>query len=550
MQADPLLATYSGDHRYNDQLPKVNAKAVAGRKNNLESLEQQLQQIEFQSLPESDQLNYLMFKRMLQNEINEIEFKAHTMPISKSFGFHLSFPELYQIVPLKDVTDYENYVKRLEAFPNYMADQIEQMRTGLSEGYLPAFAALVGIEDAVRSQIVDDAKKSPLYEPFRKYPANIGSIDQERLTARGSKAIINAISPAYQSLQDFLVDEYIVNARKEVGASTLPNGQKFYDHRIRLFTSSELSAEAIHKTGKDEVGRIRDEMDQTIGRTGFQGTFQEFIRYLRTNPQFYAETADQLLKEVSFVLKRMDGELPGLFGNLPRMPYGIRPIPDFSAPGNTTAYYFPPSGDGTKAGVYYVNTYDLASRPFYEIEALSLHEAVPGHHLQIALQQELEAIPNFRRFDYLTSTAFVEGWALYAERLGLEVGFYQDPFSDFGRLSYEMWRACRLVVDTGIHALGWSRQEAIEYMLRYTSLSELNIANEVDRYIAWPGQALAYKMGEIKIRELRERAVSELGKGFDLRSFHDVILERGAVPLDFLDDLVGKWISSQMNSQG
>ena len=337
-------------------------------------------------------------------------------------------------------------------------------------------------------------------------------------------------------------EEYLPASRADIGASGLPRGPEFYRHRIHTFTSLDLTAEQVHQTGLSEVARIRAEMQGLIRSVGFEGDVRAFIEFLRNDPRFYVETPDALLKETSYVLKRMDGELPRLFNTLPRTPYGIRPIPEASAPGNTAAYYFPASGDGRTAGFYYVNTYDLKSRPLYEIEALSLHEAVPGHHLQIALQQELD-IPAFRRF--LGFTEFVEGWALYSERLGLEVGFYQDPYSNFGRLSYEMWRACRLVVDTGMHALGWSRQQAVDFMAENTSSTLLNIANEVDRYIAWPGQALAYKIGELKIRELRARAEERLGTRFDLRRFHDLVLGSGAVPLDELERMVNEWIGAR-----
>jgi len=284
-------------------------------------------------------------------------------------------------------------------------------------------------------------------------------------------------------------------------------------------------------------------MEAILRKVDFQGDFQEFIHFLRTDPRFYVDTPEALMKEVALVLKKMDGELPRLFKTLPRMPYGIKQVPDYIAPQTTTAYYFPPAGDGARAGAYYVNTYDLKSRPLYEIEALSLHEAVPGHHLQIALTQEIDTMPNFRRFGWIT--AFGEGWALYAERLGLEVGFYQDAYSDFGRLTYEMWRACRLAVDTGLHALGWTRQQAIDFMAQNSALTLLNIENEVDRYIAWPGQALAYKMGELKIRELRALAEQELGARFDLREFHDVVLRHGGLPLDVLEAQVKSWLAGQ-----
>ncbi len=354
--------------------------------------------------------------------------------------------------------------------------------------------------------------------------------------------------PGYEALLRFLNDEYVPGASDEVGACHLPNGRAFYQHRIRYFTSLDLSAEQVHDTGQSEVKRIRAEMEERDTCDGLSRvSFNAFIDYLRTDPRFYVATPEALLKETAYVLKRIDGELPRLFKTLPRTPYGIRTIPDASAPGNTAAYYFPATGDGRCAGFYYVNTFDLKSRPLYEIEALSLHEAVPGHHLQIALQQELD-LPLFRRFNGFTE--FVEGWALYAERLGLEMGFYQDPYSDFGRLSYEMWRACRLVVDTGLHALGWSRQQAIDFMAANTSSTLLNIANEVDRYIAWPGQALAYKIGELKIRELRARAEQGLGARFDLREFHDLLLGSGAVPLDVLERMVDGWIAQRAIPSG
>jgi uncharacterized protein (DUF885 family) len=352
-----------------------------------------------------------------------------------------------------------------------------------------------------------------------------------------------SVVPAYDMLRKFLLEEYLPSARESISAAELPDGRAFYQHRIRYFTTLDLTPDAVHQTGLDEVRRIRAEMEAIIRTTGFTGSFRAFIDFLRTDPRFYAPSPDQLLKETAYVLKRIDGELPRLFSTLPRLPYGIRAIPEFSAPGNTTAYYQPGAGDGTRAGTYYVNTYDLKSRPLYEIEALSLHEAVPGHHLQIAIQQELGELPNFRRFSGFT--AFVEGWALYAERLGLEVGFYTDPYSDFGRLSYEMWRACRLVVDTGMHALGWTRQEAIDFMAENTSSTLLNITNEVDRYIGWPGQALAYKIGELKIRELRAHAEEMLGSRFDRREFHDLLLGSGAVSLDVLEILVHTWITKQ-----
>ncbi len=346
--------------------------------------------------------------------------------------------------------------------------------------------------------------------------------------------------PGYRTLLEFMTDEYVPNCRQQIGASALPNGREYYRYRVRHYTTLDVDPQAVHETGLAEVKRIKAEMQDVIRSVGFEGDFAAFVEHLRTDPKFYVDSPEQLLKETSLVLKRMDGELPKLFGKLPRTPYGIREIPDFIAPRTTTAYYQPPAGDGTRAGFYYVNTYNLKSRPLFEIEALSLHEAVPGHHLQIALQQELEGLPPFRRFSL--ATAFVEGWGLYAERLGLEVGFYQDPYRNFGRLSYEMWRACRLVVDTGMHYLGWTREQAIQFMADNTALSMHNITAEVDRYISWPGQATAYKMGELKIRSLRNLAEIQLGDKFDVRQFHDAVLADGAVPLEVLEANVRAYI--------
>ena len=541
MQTDPLYATYTGDHRFNDRLPRLTEADFDDRLAAKTRIRTRLRGINCLELEQADRLNYDIFLRLLDNEIKELEFRAYRLPISKSGGFHIEFPDLPNYTPFNNVQDFENYVKRLSGFHQYAAEFIALMQEGLRQGQTPARVTLEGVDEILRSQIVDDPHQSSFYLPFLEFPKGFSEAEKKRLKEAAQAAIKHSIIPGYQAVLDFLQTEYLPAAREGIAAADLPDGRNFYQHRIRYFTSLDLTPEEIHATGQSEVRRIRSEMDDAIRKTGFQGSFAEFIKFLRTDPRFYVDTPAQLLKETALILKRIDGELPRLFKTLPRLSYGIRPIPDFSAPGNTTAYYFPGPGDGTRAGVYYVNTYDLKSRPLYEIEALSLHEAVPGHHLQIALQQELEDLPNLRRFEGITS--FVEGWALYAERLGLEMGFYTDPYSDFGRLSYEMWRACRLVVDTGMHALGWTRQGAIDFMMANTSSTLLNVTNEVDRYIAWPGQALAYKLGELKIRELRSRAEADLGDSFDLRLFHDLILGSGAVPLDVLDEMVAAWIA-------
>jgi len=543
LQDDPLFATWVGDHRYDHLLPHVREADFARRIERLHGFHARLESIPRDDLSPSDQLNHDLFGRELHNRTQWMEFRAYRMPISRTSGFHSGFPDLFLEMPFNTVREYENYIARLSAFREYAGEYVEIMREGLRGGQVPARVTLEGVDDTVRTQIVEDPTKSPLDQPFAKFPPSIPTEECERLREAGRRAILTSVVGGYSGLLRFVLDEYLPSARSDIAAASLPDGRAYYASCIYRHTTLELAPERIHEIGMSEVKRIRAEMEALIRKTGFQGTFREFIEYLRADPRFYATTPDALMKETAYVLKRIDGELPRLFKTLPRTPYGIRAIPDFKAPGNTTAYYDPPAGDGTKAGFYYVNLYDLKSRPLYEIEALSLHEAVPGHHLQLALQQELGDLPPFRRFTHFT--AFIEGWALYAERLGLEIGFFQDPYSDFARLSYEMWRACRLVVDTGMHALGWTRQRAIDFMAENTSSTLLNITNEVDRYIAWPGQALAYKMGELKIRELRGAAEKALRPRFDIREFHDVVLRNGAIPLDLLEDIAMQWIEEQ-----
>jgi uncharacterized protein (DUF885 family) len=543
MRWDPLFATSCGDHRFNDRLPEAGEGHYVSWRAQLAGFRQHLQKIEREALLPPDRLNYEIFARMLDFEIAGLDYHGYRLPISKAGGFHTYFPDLYLLSPLGTVRDYENFLARLEAMRRYFDESIDLMRLGLRTGFVPPRVTLKGVDQSLRAHIVEAPASSVFFKPFEQFPASVGEADRQRLMAAAQDVIRGSVVPAYRSLLQFLETEYVPGSRTGIAAADLPDGHAFYQDRIRYFTTLDLSSETVHATGQSEVQRIRSEMNTVIRKTDFKGSFREFIEFLRSDPRFYVTTPEALLEKTALVLKRMDGELPKMFKTLPRLPYGIRQIPAFSAPGNTAAYYQPGTGDGTVAGNYYVNTYDLASRPLYEIEALSLHEAVPGHHLQIALQQELGDLPNFRRFAGFTS--FVEGWALYSERLGLEVGFYQDPYSDFGRLSYEMWRACRLVVDTGMHALGWTRQQAIDFMAENTSSTLLNITNEVDRYIAWPGQALAYKLGELKIRELRTLAEKELGAKFNLRDFHEIHLLAGAVPLDVLETRVLEWVAGQ-----
>ncbi len=540
MREDPLFATMTGDHRFDDRLPGLSEADFSRRLDRMIEFRSRQKEIDRGLLTPAEQINYDIFSGLLDREIAELRFHAYRMPVTKIDGYHALFPQLPQFIPLESSSDYDNYIARLRAFPRLADDLIDVMRMGLRNGQVPPRVTLDTVVDQLRTHIVDEPVHSRLYKPFVRFPRAVRQADGERLAAEGRSAIMQAVVPGYQALLKFFEEEYLPAARTDIAAANLPDGRAFYAHRIRYHTTLDLSPDAVHATGLAEVERIRGEMEDVIRKTDFKGFFREFVEFLRVDSRFYVATPEKLMKEASYILKRMDGELPRLFKTLPRMPYGLRAMPEEISPGNTTARYWPPTGDGTHAGVFFVNTYDLKSRPLYELEALSLHEAVPGHHLQLALQRESDELPNFRRFGDFT--AFVEGWALYAERLGLEVGFYEDLYSDFGRLSFEMWRACRLVVDTGMHSLGWTRGQAIDYLVDRTAQTFLNITNEVDRYIAWPGQALAYKTGEMKIRELRRRAEDALGQRFDVREFHDAVLRNGAVPLGVLDKLITNWI--------
>jgi uncharacterized protein (DUF885 family) len=541
LRNDPFFATVVGDKRFNAQLPTSSEAEYQRQAGELRGFLNRLQTLDGERLSAADRLNLDIFKRLKQDALAEIEFPTYRMSLTRLGGHHTLFAELSTFVSFDTEKDYEDYLTRLAGFAAYSEGQIELMREGLRSGWTQPRIALEGVEDSITDFIVDDPTDSVFFAPMKNSPVSVSAETRQRLQEEAERVISKSLVPAYRQLLRFVSEEYLPGVRHEIAASSLPDGRRFYEHRVRMNVSLDVTAEEVHQIGLNEVQRIRQEMDAVRAKVGFEGDRMAFGAFLRNDTRFYVDTPGQLMKEVAYVLKRMDGELPRLFRTLPRQPYGIRPVPDYLAPRSTTAYYWEGAGDGSRPGCYYVNTYDLKSRPLYELETLSLHEAVPGHHLQIALQQELANMPEFRRFEGFT--AFVEGWGLYAERLGLEVGFYTDPYSDYGRLTYEMWRACRLVVDTGMHAFGWTRQQAIEFMAENTALTELNVRNEIDRYIAWPGQALAYKMGELKIRELRARAVRALGERFDLRNFHDVVLLDGAVPLDVLEKKVDAWIA-------
>jgi uncharacterized protein (DUF885 family) len=540
-QINPSANANDEDRSANALLPDVSLEALTKNRNQYENFLIRLEQIPFQNLGKQDQISYRLFQRMLKESVESFDLGGHLVPLNGWWDYHAGFAEQPNRLPFNDTQDYENYIAKLRAFEHYNNQFLTRLRNAIEIGWVRPKDVLNNYIPTVEA-LVTDPETSRFMAPFNNFPDRITEDDRARLTADALTAVSETVIPAYQSLASFLRDEYYPAAPAEVGISILNGGKAYYEHLVRHYTTLDITPDEVHATGLSEVARIRSEMDEVIASTDFSGTFEEFVHYLRTNPKFYAKDKTELLSYTALILKRMDGELPRFFSRLPKAPYGIREVPDYLAPRMTTAYYNSPARDGTRAGFYYVNTYDLPSRPLYEVEALSFHEAVPGHHLQLALQQELGDLPKFRQNSGFT--VFVEGWALYSERLGLEMGFYTDPYSNFGRLTYEMWRALRLVVDTGMHYKGWSRQEAIDYMAANSALTLLNISNEVDRYIFWPGQALAYKTGEIKIRQLREQAETELGPKFDIRKFHEIVLENGSITLEVLEERVLDWIES------
>jgi uncharacterized protein (DUF885 family) len=537
----PLLATSVGVDDYDARLDDVSAEAVERAAEKRRALLARLHEIDPSSLDTQDRISYRIFESQMGDFIAGWRFGAHQIPLNSDSGFHTSLTFLPREMPLDSVAGYESYIARLRQLPRYFDQQIANMRNGLARGMTLPREILGGIDATISAHVVADPADSVFHEPFEKLPAGIPRAEQERLAAAGADAIRESVVPAYAKLLEFWADEYVPGARTTLGASSLPDGADYYRTLVRHFTTLDLEPEAIHALGHAEVARIRGEMDGIIEEVGFEGTYAEFLDFLRTDPRFYAETPQDLLERAAWIAKTMDGKLPALFLTLPRLPYTVEPVPEHIAPKYTAGRYVSPPMGSTRPGMYWVNTYDLPSRPLYTLEALTLHEAVPGHHLQGALALELDDLPDFRQHSYLS--AFGEGWGLYAEWLGIEAGFYQDPYSDFGRLTYEMWRACRLVVDTGVHALGWSRQRALDFMAANTALSLHEVSTEIDRYISWPGQALAYKMGEIEIKRLRAEAERELGDRFDVRRFHDAVLLNGSVPLPVLAEQIARHIA-------
>ena len=561
MTQHPDVATYVGYPGQNARWPDYTQPAIDARAAYLKKSVDRLAGIDRVQLSPEDQINYDLYKDLLDTAVKGLAFGNNAipirgvtlgnllMPINQLEGIQQDIPHVFAQMPTATREDYENIIARLEHVGPYVDQVIALMEQGLAKGMTPPKITLRDVPAQVQAQIVADplealeTLKSPMLAAFRPtaWPASIPDTDRAALRDRAMKAYQQAVAPAFGKLHDFLTTRYIPACRGTVGASALPNGAALYAYNVRWHTTTDKTPQEIHELGLAEVKRIHAEMEDVFAASGFRGSYADFVKFLRTDKRFYYTDAASLLAGYRDITKRADPQLAHLFGRLPQLPYGVEPVPDASAPSQTTAYYDGGSLAAGRPGNMFANTYKLDSRPKWEMETLTLHEAVPGHHIQISLAQEQSGLPEFRKNS--SYTAFVEGWGLYAESLGDEMGFYKDPYSKFGHLSYEMWRAIRLVIDTGLHSMGWTRDQAIDYFRANSAKTDQDIIVEVDRYIVWPGQALGYKMGQLKIRELRTSAERTLGPKFDVRQFHDVVLGQGAVPLDFLERQVGDWVA-------
>ena len=502
----------------------------------------ELEKVNSEALSETEQISRELLRYKLQETIDFYDFGAYLNPLLSDAGFHVSLP--YHVRDLSTYEQVKNYLNKLNAVPQYVDQHLVLLRKGIEKGNLQPRVIFKGYEATYNDQIVNDPLKSYYYSPFLDLPKTLTETQKDSVLRAAEKAILEKVIPQFKRIKKFFESEYLPAARESLGVSEIPGGKEYYQNRLNYYTTLDLSAEEIHQKGLEEVARINAEMKEIIKEVGFEGSFEDFIQFLRTDEQFYAETGEELLKEARDISKRIDAQLPKYFKKLPRQPYGVAPVPDAIAPKYTTGRYVG-SAEDTEPGYYWVNTYNLSNRPLYVLPALTAHEAVPGHHLQIALNRELgDSIPEFRRSFYLS--AFGEGWGLYSETLAEEMGIYRTPYERFGKLTYEQWRAGRLVVDTGIHALGWTREQAVEFLRSNTALSLHNINTEVDRYISWPGQAVSYKIGEMKIRELRKKAEEALGPKFNIRDFHEVILEQGTVTLPIMEGRVDKYIERSL----
>lgn len=558
MREFPETAMSRGDYTNAHRITDNSLEAVERRHQETTEHLRLLTTIDASSLDAADRLNHRLFERLLRNRVERHRFRLFLSPVGGRSGPHQRIPQMAERVRFNTPQDYTHYLDRLEQTPQSIVNSMAMMRRGVSQGRTPPRVTLLGLPgqfDALLSGGLDALSK-----PFENMPAVISNPRRSELRNRFRNRSMPAVREAIGKMRDFVVNEYLPGCRTSIAATDLPDGEAYYAFQLRTMTTTELTAAQIHELGVKEVARIRAEMMAVIRGSDFvekfpvlaelsdQQLFRSFIHYLRTDDRFYHATPEDLLRGYRDICKRVDAWLPKFFSALPRLPYGVREIPAFMAPNQTTAYYSQGDIRNAEPGYFYANTYALDQRPKYEMIALAIHEAVPGHHLQIALAQELEDVPEFRKNSWIT--AFGEGWALYSERLGLEADMYENPYDDFGRLLYEMWRACRLVVDPGMHALGWSRERAVAFLLDNTALSELNVNNEIDRYIAWPGQATAYKIGELTIRDLRKQAEKTLGERFDIRAFHDVVLGAGCIPLTVLERRVEDWIENRNRGDG
>ena len=546
MQQHPEEASNLGDRRWNDRWTDESLDAHAKRYQHNQEVLVRLRKIDRGALSSAEQLNYDLFQKRYEDRVEGYKFHWFLLPLNQREGIQ-TIDDLADAFRFETVKDYEDWVARLHAFPVLMDQTIEVMRQGIRERMVHPKVIMQRIPAQIDKQLVSDPSQSGFYKPFLHMSKNISAADQQRLQAAAKQEITQRVVPAYQKFKQFFVSEYLPSGYDQVGAWQLPHGDELYAYDVRHYTTTNQTPEQVHQTGLREVARINNEMQRVMEQAGFKGSREEFFKFLRTDPQFFYKTPDELFEAYKATAKTVDPNLVKVFRTLPRQPYGVEAIPASFAPDTTTAYYRAGAPDGSRAGTYFVNLYKPDTRPKWEMMALTLHESVPGHHLQIARAQEMGEMPMFRRTGGYT--AFVEGWGLYAESLGDDMGLYSDPYSKFGQLTYEMWRAVRLVVDTGIHAKHWTREQAIQYFKENAPKHELDIVNEIDRYIAWPGQALAYKTGELKIKELRAHARQELGDKFDIKEFHDVVLGSGSLPLDILERNVSDWIRHTRTSQ-
>lgn len=539
LQESPMGASYLGDRRFNDRWDDLSIEAMERRHAHARELLKTVRAIEPASLSKAEAINLRLFRHHGEMSVESQRHRWFLVPVTQRDGVQ-DLSTISDVLPFDRVKDYDDWIARLKAVPGYVDQTIALMRLGMAERRMQPQICMQRVPAQIRKQIVDDPSQSLFYKPFNRFAADFTDADKTRLREQGRQAIRDFVVPSYRKFLAFFEGEYLPACYMNVGAWQAPRGDELYAFVAREHTTTRLTPDEIHEIGLKEVARLRAAMDDVRRQVKFDGDLPKFFEHLRTAPEFRETSGVKLLEQYQAFCKKVDPKLPKLFKPLPRTPYGVDPVPDHMAPDTTAAYYQPPAADGSRPGTFFVNVYKPETRYLWEMPALSLHEAVPGHHLQIALANEAEGLPEFRRFGHFT--AYVEGWALYAESLGEEMGFYDDPYARFGQLTYEMWRSVRLVVDTGIHAKRWSRQQAIDFFRDNAPRSELDIVNEVDRYISWPGQALAYKIGQLKILELRRRAKSTLGDKFDLRAFHQAVLAPGPVPLDLLELIVDDWI--------